>query len=1288
MRKLIPVLFVTILFFFTLVSLNSNCFAQCTPQTPIGVNLITNGDFEQGYASLATDYFNHFTQSTANGASCVKGSDCNPPDPTKSCGCSRDYSLPNEYLIGKDVTQLHVNFFPITDHTSGVIGGGQTLFVDGSCSVKKSNGTDYIVWSRTVNIVPNTNYFFSAWVASLGIVATLAPGQVAVLAFKVNGDSLGTLPATSKVGEWVTYTRNWFSGNISGPVTISIVNTQVATCNNGDDFAIDDITFTAGCAFASQGPKPNLGQSFSICDKKLPITLFSGVKGPYTNTNIKWSTGETTPSIKITTAGTYSVCVDSAGSCTRSDIIKITDTFEAEIGPDIRLCNPLYSVLKVNVVDSTNFNSIQWFKDGVALDRAFNSTSVMANAPGTYWVNVNGPGKCSSSDSAVVTSGVTTIPVNKTYCVASGNTTATLGVTGPSTIKWYANATGGVALAKGPSFTTPTLASPGPYTYWAEDTTSFAGIVGESGAGFTDAGYPIGVNNTKESKLFFNALSGFSLDSLTVGYYSYGCTGNLNPPITIVILDANGATVGSKILTLPCSGVQPATARVPIGIKIPKGTNYTITISSGNYLAWNKDGPAGWYPKTYKVNSNDIMTITGNAFDVTYAQWSSPAYYNWKISVNAACGRVPVYANEVCTCKPIIITQPIDTSKCAGSGVSFKVAVNGTAPTFVWQEKTPSGAFVNLSNGGVYSGVNTPKLNISDATGKDQNQYKCIVTGTCGTVTSNPGTLTIPPSTTILTETRDTSVCGTGSANFKIVAQGANLTYVWQEKTPSGSFVNLTNGGVYSGVNTTKLSISDVTGKDQNQYQCIVTGTCLSAISISKTLSVPVNTAILAQPRDTSVCKGSVSFNVVAKGTATTFVWQEKTPSGAFVNLSNGGVYSGVNTTKLIISDVTGKNNNQYQCIVSGTCGSPVTSNPATLTIGGTIPFSTQPKDNSFCGTSNVNFNIVAQGSNLTYKWLEKKPGGTYSYLSDAGKYAGTTTNTLLITAADSTMSGFLYKCEVTSPCTVAKSDSAKITVTPSKITIVTQPTNATICQGDKAQFKLQATGSGITYKWQEKTTVSGVFTNIITGGNYSGADSATLNISSVPPTMNGNQYRCLLTNACGGNATSAIDTLKTLATPLLSLGKDTVYCPLPNSSFILKANAGFASYLWQDNSTDPTFAVYQAGTYSVTGTMANGCKSNASIMIKDCDLIVIPNVITPFNHDTKNDFLFILGNKPGSRIEIYNRWGTLVQKKNPYLNNWAGEDLAGNTVSEGVYFYIYYPLGKAPMVGNVEIIK
>ncbi len=84
-------------------------------------------------------------------------------------------------------------------------------------------------------------------------------------------------------------------------------------------------------------------------------------------------------------------------------------------------------------------------------------------------------------------------------------------------------------------------------------------------------------------------------------------------------------------------------------------------------------------------------------------------------------------------------TNPTSQSIASLSPVTFTVAATGTSLTYQWQENG-----VNLTNGGIYSGVLTNTLNISTVNATmNGNQYKCIVTGTCGSLTSAVATLTV-----------------------------------------------------------------------------------------------------------------------------------------------------------------------------------------------------------------------------------------------------------------------------------------------------------------------------------------------------------------------------------------------------------------------------------------------------------------------------------------------------------------------------------------------------------------
>ena len=66
---------------------------------------------------------------------------------------------------------------------------------------------------------------------------------------------------------------------------------------------------------------------------------------------------------------------------------------------------------------------------------------------------------------------------------------------------------------------------------------------------------------------------------------------------------------------------------------------------------------------------------------------------------------------------------------------------------------------------------------------------------------------------------------------------------------------------------------------------------------------------------------------------------------------------------------------------------------------------------------------------------------------------------------------------------------------------------------------------------------------------------------------------------------------------PNINLGVDTTFNMCWNSE-TLDAGTGFSSYLWSDGSTAQTLSASNAGTYSVTGTDANGCTASDSMVI------------------------------------------------------------------------------------------
>jgi gliding motility-associated-like protein len=103
--------------------------------------------------------------------------------------------------------------------------------------------------------------------------------------------------------------------------------------------------------------------------------------------------------------------------------------------------------------------------------------------------------------------------------------------------------------------------------------------------------------------------------------------------------------------------------------------------------------------------------------------------------------------------------------------------------------------------------------------------------------------------------------------------------------------------------------------------------------------------------------------------------------------------------------------------------------------------------------------------------------------------------------------------------------------------------------------------------------------------------------------------------------------------------------------------------------------------------TSEYGCKDSISKPIDIIRPIKVPNIITP-NNDGFNDYMVFEGLEgyEGSKVQVYNRWGTLIYVSEDYKNNWDGENH-----SDGTYFFILTLNEKykiKPYHGTMTILK
>ncbi|MDC3133894.1 hypothetical protein OA958_03555, partial [Bacteroidota bacterium] len=98
--------------------------------------------------------------------------------------------------------------------------------------------------------------------------------------------------------------------------------------------------------------------------------------------------------------------------------------------------------------------------------------------------------------------------------------------------------------------------------------------------------------------------------------------------------------------------------------------------------------------------------------------------------------------------------------------------------------------------------------------------------------------------------------------------------------------------------------------------------------------------------------------------------------------------------------------------------------------------------------------------------------------------------------------------------------------------------------------------------------------------------------------TINGATWTTDAPAQYANNCTATDDVVVTVnPLPTIDLGADTTLI-CDGTSETLDAGTGFDSYLWSDGSTNQTLSANLAGTYTVTGTDANGCSASDSMVI------------------------------------------------------------------------------------------
>jgi gliding motility-associated-like protein len=564
---------------------------------------------------------------------------------------------------------------------------------------------------------------------------------------------------------------------------------------------------------------------------------------------------------------------------------------------------------------------------------------------------------------------------------------------------------------------------------------------------------------------------------------------------------------------------------------------------------------------------------------------------------------------------------------CNGSSTTLSVS---SGVSFNWDHGLGNSASQAVSPA-VMTTYNVETISSTGCVDQDQTTVTVTPVSEGGTASANPST-----------------ICEGSSASIQLINYTGTIQ--WQQSADgSNGWADVTSGGSTPNYNTPAL-------KNTTYYRARVKNGVCNTVS-SNTALITVNPVSVAGilGGSTTVCSGKNSGSItIGAHTGAITGWLN---SDDDFNTSSPVPITSVS---LNFSDLT--KTTKFKVIVKSGAACPAdTSNMVSILV--------DPK--SLAGTLSGKA-TVCSGSNSGDITLSGSKGKIIGWLSSDDNFVTTTplsnnTNTLNYTNLTKTTQ---YKTVVKSGNSCPSDTSLAVTIfvhePPVGGAIKALPDS--VCFRGSA--KLSLTGYTGNIQWKESN--DGLFYTPVAGAN---ADS--LLISNI---VKAAFYKAVVSNFNCPAKESSVSTVHVRSTADIKLNiKDTSICK--GGAILLIANTGFKNYIWEDDSQQQSHLINKPGTYTVTGTDKNGCSQKGSIVVPECSNHFIPDVFTP-NNDNVNEFFFIMGLSDETKLEVYNRWGTLIYSNEKYDNTWSGAN-----VVDGTYFYILNDK-KETYTGQVSIIR
>lgn len=742
-------------------------------------------------------------------------------------------------------------------------------------------------------------------------------------------------------------------------------------------------------------------------------------------------------------------------------------------------------------------------------------------------------------------------------------------------------------------------------------------------------------------------VSGATTTALSLTSVTVGMSTNQYRCIVTNDLCSNTSTSNAATLTV---NPQPLTTASPSSQTICSGspiTNIVLGTSngiSGTTYSWTRNNTAS----VTGISSSGTTDISGTLINTT----SSAVTVTFTINSNGGgCSGTTATSTVVVNANASISTQPGSQSICAGANATFTVAATGTGLTYQWQDNS-SGSMANIS------GATNATLNQNAVTnGMNGRQYRCVVTGTCNSVTSNIGTLTVNPLPTVSINSAPLSASYCGSGSVSLTASGAT-GYTWSPGGSSSASITA------SPLATTLYTVTGTTNGCSSQATQTVTvhpSLTVSTTATSNTLCDGQGTSLDAKAGNTSnYTLSSVTYNLIS-GTGTQAVTGDDNVSSAITLpfqfnfygvqydkvyvYSNGFIQFGTSSSSTTVYGQTLPSATAPNAIIAGVF-SDLNANANTITYftSGTspnrkfvvyynnVPFYCTGSTGGCSGNKrgSVTFQIqLSESSNVVEVHIGNVTNN--SNTSGASKVCGieNANGTLALVPAlrngsspdwtFSTPEAYRFKPSggtltyAWSPATFLSSTSIS---NPNAVAMNSTQNYSVIVTDENGCVANSSQAITVNPLPTVSITPSGL-TSFCPGGNVT--LTATSGLSYSWNTVPVQSTQSIIVNSTGNYSVTASDANCSRTVSMSALRFDTLS---PTITVIGNSNlctgqttadlqaTGAVSYVWNTTATSDLITVNTAGSYSVIATDANGCVTHNHQSITETTPPTNPNII------------------------------------------------------------------------------